>query len=294
MKLNIYLSIVLIVALWGCVEREPTTFPAQRMGMQADMSLDEADQESRVGEGSPTPTMDGTWLVVHESSLCIIGVEQVSTSDYLVEITQEGFSLKEKRRLCAVDLSPVLGLTVTVPAAAFESVDFVQLDRGVLTGLAQGAGYTSSLEVALWGMQLKEPYAEVLPTSVDDVRVLDADEDGFPGVTFDVGEGTCQRYAVQRQLIQYQGTFMTPHRVEGTSVALTEAVALDGSSALCKSAPALLPNDRYNRFIMVRVDGRGGTFDADVNGDGEITCGEIREVSVMLNPGREPERDFCK
>ena len=68
---------------------------------------------------------------------------------------------------------------------------------------------------------------------------------------------------------------------------------LDATSAICASAPALTPNDDDNRFVMVRVDGAGGAYDADLDADGTITCAEIQGLGAQLIPPREPERANC-
>lgn len=247
-----------------------------------------------LGSGAGAGTMSGTWLLVHENSSCVLGNEQVTLADYLVEIDQRGRSLVERRRICALELSPVLGLRLGVPEAAFSSVVFPQVDRGVITGLAPGGGYTSSTELALWGLELEEPWGEELPTDDEDPQVIDADDDGHPGVTFEIGQGTCDRYTVQRQLIRYQGLLTEPNRVEGSSVTFTESRALGGTSSICRIAPPVRSNDALSSFVMVRVDGQGGAFDADVDADGEITCPEVRQLGVLLNPGREPEPTHCQ
>lgn len=290
-----FMGLVPAAMFFGCVERAENHIPDQVI--ETDMgSSPEGDMDGEValGEGEGAGTMAGTWLLVHENSSCILRQEQVSIADYLIDITEEGNTLREARRICNLELSPVLGLEVTIPEATYASVSFIDRDRGFATSLDEGGGYTSSTEVALWGLELEDPFAEELPRDVDDPRVVDADGDGNPGVTFIVGDNTCERWAVQRQLIHYQGLFTTPNRIDGASITLTETIALDGSAAICRSAPPILANDSLNDFIMVRVDGQGGAFDADANGDGEISCDEIQGLSVGLNPGREPDNANCR
>lgn len=294
MKGFIFLPALLAFAS-GCVERAENHLPDQVI--ELDMGTEpggDMDGEVALGEGEGAGTMEGTWLLVHENSSCILKQEQVSIADYLVDITEDGNTLKERRRICNLELSPVLGLAVTIPAATYESVEFIDRDRGFVTSLNEGGGYTSSTEVALWGLELEDPFEETLPRDVDDARVVDADGDGNPGVTFIVGDNTCERWAIQRQLIHYQGLFTTPNRIDGASITMTETIALDGSAAICRSAPPILANDRLNNFIMVRVDGKGGAFDADADGDGEVSCQEILGLSVGLNPGREPDNQNCR
>lgn len=276
----------------GCIERTETSFP--------DQSLDPIDMNEAtapdlgLGEGSGAGTMEGTWLLVHENSSCVLGQEQVSVADYLIDIEQRGQALRETRTICSLDLSPVLGLGVTVPPAAFQSVEYAEVDLGFFSALGEGGGYSSSLELALWGVRLEDPFFEELPRDKDDARIFDADEDGAPGVTFVVGDDVCERHTIQRQLIHYTGSFTAPNRIDGSSTNLTETLVIGGTSPICKTSPAVKSNDSFNHFIMVRVDGRGGAIDLDADSDGEITCDEIKGASVTLIPGREPANANCR
>lgn len=276
----------------ACVERDEDHFPAQELPeMGAPMS---SQGDMGLGEGEGAGTMSGTWLLVHENSTCVLRQEQLTLADYLVDIEQQGQTLVERRRICALDLSPVLGLDVGVPEAAFSSVVFPEIDRGVISLAREGGGYTSSTELALWGLELDDPVEDPLPEELDAPEIVDSDGDGNPGVTFILGDDTCDRYTIQRQFVRYQGLLAAPNRVEGTSVTYTESRAVGGSKPICRSAPPITANDRYNTFVMVRVDGQGGAFDADADGDGEVTCDEVRGLGAMLNPGREADNDRCK
>lgn len=289
------LSACLVVTLTGCGVTAPETNVPPQTFDRADMSASGGDMgDVALGEGEGAGTMDGTWLLVHENSSCILGKEQVSISDYLVTIEQDGQLLRESRRICALDLSPVLGLGITIPDRVLETITFAQTDPGLITSVREGGGYTSQTEVALWGLDLEDPWRDPLPTDPDDPAVLDADEDGNVGVTFIVGDNTCERWAIQRQFINYKGAVVAPNRIEGTSDNITQTRVLDGSSSICRASPDLLPNTAFNNFVMVRVDGRGGAFDADSDGDGAITCEEVRGLGTMLNPGRDPMDANCR
>lgn len=287
-------SLILLIGalITGCVERAETSFPEQSIepidmgdAMEADLGL---------GEGSGAGTMEGTWLLVHENSSCVLGQEQVSVADYLIDIEQQGQALRETRTICSLDLSPVLGLNVTVPPAAFQSVEYADVDLGFFSALGEGGGYSSSLELALWGVRLDDPFFEELPRDVEDARVFDADSDGAPGVTFIVGDNVCERHTIQRQLIHYTGSFTAPNRIDGSSTNLTETLVIGGTSPICKTSPAVESNDSFNQFVMVRVDGQGGAIDLDADNDGAITCDEIKGASVTLIPGREPANANCR
>ena len=276
----------------ACVERGASDFPDQTFEDAGDASVEGDAGERELGGGQGSADMTGTWLRVHETSTCVLGNEQLTVTDYLVDVTQSGPTLTERHRICAIALSPIIGLSITVPEAAFASVEFPDVDRGVVSGSALGSGYTSPTEVSLWGYTSSDPLDDPLPDEPGDVGVLDADGDGNPGVTFGVG-GSCARYVTQRQFIRYQGTFTGPSRLDGGSTAVTESNVLGATSGICATAPSLAPNDDDNRFVMVRVDGVGGAFDADADGDGAITCAEVQGLGAQLIASREPARANC-
>jgi hypothetical protein len=247
--------------------------------------------------GGVRPTgggLSGVWLMVHSQSSCVLGAEQVATTDYLVRIEQQGSSLLERREVCAIALSPVLGTFVKVPAATRQSIQFIDLDRGFVTSTRVGGGYTSSTELSLWGVELDVPLTERLPTRADDERVVDADGDGHPGVSFDVGDGECLRYSTQRQIIRYHGRLTSASQIDGGSVGMTEATVLGATATLCRLAPTIEPNDEHSVFRMVRVDGVAGSVNADVNGDGEVSCEEVAGMAAGVLPQRAPESDRCR
>ncbi|MFU8802556.1 MAG: hypothetical protein ACNA8W_01990 [Bradymonadaceae bacterium] len=246
-----------------------------------------------LGEGPGAGTMAGTWLHIHEASTCVLGQEQVATAYYLVDFEQDGATLRERRRLCEIDLSPVLGMKPIVPREVLESIDFVEVDRGLISTLRPGGAYSSATEVGLWGVRLDEPLTDALPTEPDDPKVVDADGDGDPGVTL-LMEGTdCRRYVVQRQIVRYTGRVTTPNQLDGQSVTATDTAVLGATSGLCRVSPPLEPNDSYSAFRLYRVDGAGGAFNADADGNGEISCEEISPFLEQAWPIREPDHGHC-
>lgn len=241
-----------------------------------------------------TGALTGTWLLVHSQSSCVLNTEQLATTDYLVQITQRGSTLEETRKICGVNLSPVLGTSVQIPAATRESVVFVPVDRGYVTSVKAGGGYTSSTELNLWGLKLDEPQTDALPRTAADPAVVDADGDGEAGVTFVISDGDCERYQSQRQIVRYQGVLTSPTQIDGGSVGLSEAVVFGATRTFCKIAPPIQPNDTHSLFRMVRVDGQGGGLDADDNKDGEISCAEASALAPMVLERREADPARCR
>ena len=273
------------------VERGESDWEPQEL---ADLGVDSENSEFALGEGPGAGTMDGTWLQVHEGSTCVLNDEQLTHAWYLVEIEQAGRSLRETRTICRVDLSPVLGLRVLIPEATRDAIEFIEVDRGFVSDLRSGGTYTSSLELALWGVELEDPLSEELPDDGEDPRVVDADEDENPGVTFAIDASSCLRFAGQRQAIRYSGTFDAPNSISGTSANITDVEAYGSTEVLCGIAPPINSNDAHSKFRMVRIDGLGGAPNLDENEDGQITCDEASVAFLEVIERREADRERCK
>lgn len=248
---------------------------------------------SEVGGGDGAGTMAGTWLKLHVASSCVLGQEQVSAAYYLVEIETEGVALREQRRLCGLELSPLLGFRPVASRAVLESVEFPMVDHGLVSSLLPGAHYGSSTVVGLWGIDLDDPIADPVPTDPDDEAVVDADGDGNPGVTMELEGSGCERYMGQRQIVKFYGSLVAPNDVVGSSVRTTETVVYGASGAVCELAPDVRANDDHSIFRMVRVDGLGGSVQAGDDSEGRITCSDIEQFYGRILEVREPNDDNC-
>lgn len=250
------------------------------------------------GLGPGIGVMDGTWLSIHENSACVsvagLVEEQLSVVAYLVDIETEGPLTRETRRMCYLDLAPILGLKPIVPDAAARVVEFHPIDYGYASNVGLGGSYVSSTEVHTWGIRMDDPVNEPWPSATDDPRIFDADETGRPGVTFRVSGGVCDRYNIQRSISRYFGTFTTPNQIDGRSTTRTETFVIGASSPVCNINVRLLPNDPFSRFRMVRVDGQGGSIDLDFDGDGEVTCDEVAQAFDQIWEPRAKNDENCR
>lgn len=281
--------------VWACApEVTESNFPDQ--APPGTSAVDDSRFDGDIGAGRGTGDMNGTWMLIHENSACLdfIRVEEtLSHTYYLIEIEQEGRKVYERRRVCSVDLGPTVGLRAIVPRETLESVVFPELDHGVVSDARPGGSYSSPTEVLLWGVALSDPVNEPLPTTADDPRVVDLNNDGNPGVTFRVQGSSCERYVVQRTVSRYHGTFTTPNMIEGRSTTVTDTRTMDASDRICAIDIELIPNDPHSRFRMVRVDGRGGSINIDRDGDGEISCADLNAVRDLFWAPREPNNENC-
>ena len=283
----------LVGCLTGCTaergtgEFEPQTFSDTRV-------TDAGETSSTLGEGPGAGTMAGTWILVHERSSCVLGQEQVTLAKYRLEIEQNGPVVDETRRLCSTELTPILGLGVNIDEAVLESIEFADVDDGIVSTVRVGGTYSSSTEVALWGLDLDNPLTDPIPSDPEDPAVVDADGDENPGVTYVIGESGCERYNSQRQIFRFTGEFVKPNRIDGTSTGLTDLEVYGGSESSCAIAPEIVSNDAHSRFSMARIDGLGGSLNADTDGDGTISCEEINAIEQTLFEPREADNENCQ
>jgi hypothetical protein len=274
--------------------------------------------EGVLGEGDGAGTMTGTWLLAHSGSTCVLRQEQLTFAYYLYEIEQDGRFTTETRRLCRADLTEILGLRPITPDVVLKSITYPPVDRGVVSTVVVGGTYSSSTEVALWGLDLDDPVGDPLPPSVGrctsdgsacdsleepcddgsqceaDPHVVDADGDGKPGVTFLIEGSECRRHVSQRQIVRFNGRFERPNQISGTSLTFAESIIYEASSPLCGISPPLLPNDRHSFFHMYRVDGLGGAVQADTDGDGVVSCEEIEPFLDQPPILREADSENCR
>ncbi len=275
----------------GCgLEVEESTFEDQEVVGEEPNGEEPGSDE--LGAGSGAGTMSGTWMQIHVASNCVFGQEQVSSAIYVVDIETQGKALQEERKLCSLQMSPVLGFEPIVSQEILDSIVTPVIDTGMTTKLVEGGTYVSSTEIGLWGLDLDDPLRDSLPTDPDDPRVIDGDGDGNPGVSMDLDGSGCARYMSQRQIVTYFGTFEAPNDIRGGSATSTENEVYGASGAVCELAPPIEANDAHSFFRMVRIDGLGGSVDAR-NSDGEIGCPQVEPFAADIWEVRAPDNDLC-
>ena len=282
------------LALTSCgIERGESSFGDQVIDDDLiDMEVNRSDVG--VGEGPGAGTMSGTWLMVDEGSTCVLNVEQLAVSYFVVELTQDGRRLTESRTLCEQNYSELLGLQIQLSDEARQAIEWQQLDPGLISGLQLGGTYSSGTVLALWGIELENPYDESIPEDPEDPRVVDSDDDGNPAITLSFEGSSCERYTAQKQLFRYTGTLVAPNDVRGSTVTVTDVEVYDSSAPLCGVAPPVRSNDPESFFRMIRADGLGGSLNADNDGDGTISCAEAAPYFDSILELREANDDRCE
>ncbi len=110
----------------------------------------------------------------------------------------------------------------------------------------------------LRGTFLDDPAADALPVDPEDPRVIDQDEDGFPGMTVNVtllGLMQAQIYVVQRVQYQLRGVVVSTDRVEGLIGWTDEQVVLAATSPLLMAGAESVqdPDPTKHLFVMLRA-----------------------------------------
>jgi hypothetical protein len=281
-RLRALLFLCGISNLAGCTSPQPpkSEYPSREVPEERDPS----DPLLTEGERVYLPTLNGQWLHYSQISTCVeIGssLEQLNRSLYLVSVEQlEHGGLIESWRACDIDLTPVLTVQARVTQSVKDSVYPIVSDRGQTAGLYAEQVYLSGPIAELWGVNMDHSSIDPFPTEASDPRIFDSDGDGNPGVTLLVGSA-CEAYIIQRRLSQYAGHFVQPDRIEGEAISVTEQLVADASQAICKTPYQTRSNPSGSRFTRLRVDGRGGAINLDLDEDGTVTCAEVvsrREV----------------
>lgn len=291
---HMVLAVLLAAAAGGCrAERGEGLFPAVDLGVQVDAQAVDFRSSDAVNEGT---ALAGTWGLLLQTSTCVnvLGaavIENLTWTFALMETEPLGTDfdgeklwLSATMRNCRKELTPiVMDLAANIPTVIFETMpeaEFsceVSLSGGAAEGEVDLSGATFLCEpiAELWGLDLAEPFTEELPDSADDPRVTDQDGDGRPGVTLILGEDVCEMYVVQRSVSVYQGEFEGPEFASGPFQSDSKQILLDGDQPLCQSENVTVVNQERNRLYLVRLDGYGGAYNADVDHDGTISCAEL-------------------
>jgi hypothetical protein len=137
------------------------------------------------------------------------------------------------------------------------------------------------------GAVLVDPLSEPLPTTADDPRVIDEDNDGHPGITVQLSGASIsgELYSVQRQITSVEAIAVDSDRLVGTLVfsstqnvvgsyptSLATLYAQPGTSTVADATC-------NSNFEMVRIGGRlgvdGGAVDAAILDAGMLDGGDV-------------------
>lgn len=198
------------------------------------------------------------WTQTAVSRVPVVGRVRTTTETMLLlNIEQNGDQLTISQEVCAVDVSSGNGMVRTIIPDAFvealpTSSVAARLDLG---GTTPGIRDWESLDVV--GANLSDESTDPLPTDMMDLRVVDPDGDGQPGVTVLVrGMVDGEVYVVQRGRSALETSHVSSDRIEGVVDWTAEQVVLGASARVLRSQPPTEPDPdpSRNRFVTVRLD----------------------------------------
>jgi hypothetical protein len=208
----------------------------------------------------------------------------------LARITQTDRHVRIETTTCAVQMPTVrvilVGESTTTVGPGF--VDATNARGGVpleaeLDEVAPGAAFAptaASFGVPLIvGAELASD-DDALPTTADDARVRDDDNDGFPGVTITNSNQGDQHCVFRTQTTSMTGTIVSSDAIDGVVVGHTETNILNGGGGGLAPTVTGAPSP----FAFRRVDGRNGAPDiSQRDGDASsISCDDVNAFAAEL------------
>jgi hypothetical protein len=253
------------------------------IGCGADGSSDAADAEKSldlvqpqdlvVSDALPPETlldvdysqldMTGTWAQYQEVSTLadapLIGeVKTLSRAFVRLTVVQDGDSVQAVQEVCSLSLDAESEFAQTVIPDAFVNSLHVVTKLGIIAHTDDHVSFEQFPAVELHGVKLDNQWEDELPTSPDDPRVLDQDEDGKPGLTVYInGLVDGEIYVIQRAISSLDGTFQGPDRITGLMDWNQEQVVLGSDNPILRDNPIdtrVDPDAEASFFISARVE----------------------------------------
>jgi len=290
-----------LLASCSPLEPPPGDYPAVSHDA-GDAGLD-APQETSGGSGTITP--DGTWLFWYETATCVnvmgVAIESLTWGATVLWMEPQadsgtngtnGSIVKQRIRTCYYEQTPIVGVATSIPRQLIDRIPEVEF-LAILDDTSAGSGYETQVKVELWGTKLTDPRNEDLPTSKDDPRVYDMDEDGQPGVTLDLGDGECKMSVVERTISQWKGVVESDTRIGGGGYNHVAQNVLEATGGFCSSQFETWHMPNRSRFVIMRADGQHGAENLDTNQDGQIDCDEVRAYGTAPFGPRSVNNAYC-
>ena len=210
------------------------------------------------------PSLTGSWAMLQVypriADLPLVGSSaQVSYVVQRVDVEQDGLSLVMNDVYCFTFIDEESSIAATdIPAAFMQSLR-PQPRTATLSETDEGFAFDQPTYIEVRGAILENAETDELPSAPEDPRVIDQDDDGFPGMTVNVsllGLMADQIYVVQRVQYALQGTVISDDRIEGLIEWTDEQNVLDATSALLMAGTESQqdPDPTKHFFVMLRAE----------------------------------------
>lgn len=240
----------------------PDLGPAPEEDLVSSVDTGPGDEDSGavlVDAGSQTSEYVGTWAQLqHSATVTDSPIGQFNTTIHtlhLVQVTQEAdASFTAHHTVCDIQAESTSSISADtiIPDSYIQSL--VPFTRPV-TFDGQNGTFTAARVTEVKGCILTDNENEDLPTSADDPRVTDQDNDGNPGMTIQVsGAINGDLYVVERNWTELNGT-MVGMRIDGLLTWGVEQNKLGQSNILLSmDIPSWVdPDAEKSYFEMVQV-----------------------------------------
>ena len=211
---------------------------------ESEETTDEDEQPTEITEESFMESVEGRYahydIVAYYSDMGLMGVFKNLIISYgFTTFEQEGGKLKITDRFCYSEQISNQDFTTTVPDALTQAIipdsTFMEIKQDDNGGFYLFRPQTPTL----LGIEYDDPYNTPLPESVkpDDPRLVDADDDGNPGVTvfIDMFNKTEQLYIARREIFAFDAYLKENGNIEGIVYDESEQLIIDATSFLLKN-----------------------------------------------------------
>lgn len=203
------------------------------------------------------------------SELPIVGKSRtVANSDRIVQLVKDGDGYKLLERSCRLRVASDGPLKVSFSDQNIQALS-PTVSTVTLQDSEEGLVIGRPVQVEIIGAQLNAQN-ETLPLKDSDPRVVDADQDGKPGLTATAEAGPLkgQLYMIQRSISSYEAREQEPGVLSGLLQDSTEQVVVGTSSFLLNAAKGKLaltpdPDPNQSRVLFIKVDDGIGCADLD-------------------------------
>lgn len=207
-------------------DKTPDTSADTSTDTGSDTSTDTGSDTDNSGEGPTSTNIQGTWamLEVQTAVVNVIGttMEQFSHNYFLVTVTEDKISAK----LCDWVTADDTKIYETVMPQSLMDI-LAPLDRSYT--VAEDFSFTTNVGARTMGINLADPFEDVMPTDKADSRLIDQDNDGEPGVTLLI-QGNIQGrlFNAIRHKASLSGKLLSDTHIKGLTTWTSDQLALGG------------------------------------------------------------------
>jgi hypothetical protein len=295
-------AIILCMATGGfnaCADEVASTTDASNAFAQG-----KGDSVSVNGEWVEVPNIRGSYAfelvsevtTLEEGGFFSDDKEEISTTRLqgLVEVDQEDGALRLHLAACGIELPKVAGRKPTLNQDAIRNLEPISVSGELIP--SEGDFYVRADKSALLvGLDLENPMDDELPSSLDDPRIVDADEDGKIGMTLRVSGFDI--YGAIRMIFDLEGKVFVDGAIAGYSDVSAQTMILGDTVPFIdvrKEVKKLMDDTEVvstkHRFLMKPIFGEGVSCEELYDREGAYE--ELTTVDTSTESDEEVEEEI--